>query len=72
MISKTATKLSAGERKALSRTQFALPELRKYPIHDESHARTALAYVSRFGSADQQTRVRAAVAKKYPHIGGSE
>jgi hypothetical protein len=36
-------KLSTSKRKSLSGSQFGLPEKRKYPMPDESHARNAKA-----------------------------
>lgn len=60
--------LSAGERDKLSDSDFAIPEQRAYPIHDESHARNALARVSQHGSDDEKRRVRAAVKKRYPSL----
>lgn len=61
--------LSYENRKHLPKHDFAIPESRSYPIHDESHARNALARVSQFGSESEKARVRAAVHRKYPHIG---
>jgi hypothetical protein len=51
-------RLTAGERKALSKKDFAGPDW-SYPIEDESHARNALARVSQFGSPDLKAKVRA-------------
>lgn len=48
---------------------FAIPESRKYPIHDASHARSALSMVAKHGTPEEKERVRAAVAKKWPGIG---
>lgn len=62
-------KLSTEARKELPKGDFAIPETRGYPIHDENHARNALARVSQFGSESEKSRVRAAVHRKYPHIG---
>lgn len=39
-------KLTSAQRNALASNQFALPKLRKYPIHDKAHARSALGYSS--------------------------
>jgi hypothetical protein len=61
-------KLTAKDREAIPAGDFALPSERKYPIHDEVHARNALARVSQFGSDDEKAKVRAAVKKKYPGI----
>lgn len=71
-------KLTAKDRKALPRSDFALPGKGagpggkgsgSYPIPDESHARNALARVAQHGSAAEQRQVRAKVHAKYPDIG---
>jgi hypothetical protein len=62
-------KLSYEHRKELPKSSFAEPGSRSYPINDENHARNALARVSQFGSESEKARVRAAVHRKYPHIG---
>jgi hypothetical protein len=61
-------KLTAAQRGALPLSAFAIPEKRAYPIHDENHARDALAMVSKYGSPAQVSRVRKAVYSKYPHM----
>lgn len=61
-------KLTSEERSELDSGDFVFPEDRSYPIHDESHARNALARVSQHGSAEEKVKVRAAVHRKYPHI----
>lgn len=71
MITKTAAKLTTTERKSLKSSDFALPG-RRYPIHDENHARLALAMVSKYGKPADKERVRAAVHRRYPNIGHSE
>lgn len=60
--------LSYTARKKLMKTQFAIPEDKKYPIHDVSHARNALARVAQHGTTTEKRRVRAAVKKKFPKI----
>jgi len=55
------------ERNALPESAFALPG-RRYPIHDEDHARDALARVAANGSPSEQLKVRAAVHARYPGI----
>lgn len=62
-------KLTAAGRKRISSSSFALPG-RRYPIEDKAHARNALARVSQYGTASQKAKVRAAVRRKYPGIGG--
>jgi hypothetical protein len=60
--------LTAEKRKKLSKSDFAIPEDEAYPIHDESHARNALARVSQHGTPEEKKRVRSAVKKKHPHL----
>ena len=60
--------LTAAERNALPDSEFALPDKREYPIHDESHARDALSRVQQDGDTEERRRVYAAVKAKYPEI----
>lgn len=60
-------KLTAAKRKKLKSSSFALGG-RRYPIHDISHARNALARVSQHGTSSEKARVRAAVYRKYPSL----
>lgn len=59
-------------RKRLSKRSFAIPEKApgpgSYPIHDIAHARNALARVMQHGTPEEQARVKAAVARKYPGL----
>ena len=64
------SKLTSKERKAIPSSKFAEPGQRKYPIEDASHARNALARVSQFGSSEDKRKVRAAVKRRFPSIGG--
>jgi hypothetical protein len=75
---RTMAKLTSKARKALPSKSFALPGKGKgpegkgagsYPIPDKSHARNALARVSRHGSSAEKAKVRAKVHAKYPEIG---
>lgn len=59
--------LNAASRNALSSSDFALPG-RRYPIHDEAHARDALARVSANGTPDEKLKVAARVRMRYPNI----
>lgn len=52
-------------RKRIAASNFALAG-RRYPIHDISHARNALARVVQHGSADEIATVRRKVYAKYP------
>lgn len=40
----SSDKLTAGERKELDTSEFGIPELREFPIHDAAHVRAAEAY----------------------------
>jgi hypothetical protein len=62
-------RLTSKERKGLSKSSFAEPGKRKYPIEDKAHARNALSRVSQFGSSSEKAKVRSAVQRKYPGIG---
>ena len=61
-------KLAYKKRKKMAQSSFALPG-KRYPIHDKSHARNALARVAQHGSSSEKARVRAAVHRRYPSIG---
>lgn len=70
--------LSAKDRQALPKSDFALPGRGEgpkgagagsYPIPDASHARNALSRVSVNGSSSEKAKVRAAVHRKFPGIG---
>lgn len=60
--------LTTQARNDLPSSAFALPG-RRYPIHDLSHARNALARVAQDGTPEEKALVRAAVHKRYPNIG---
>ena len=60
-------KLSAKSRDALATSSFAGPD-RTYPINDISHARLALAMVSKYGSSKEKSQVRRRVCEKYPSL----
>ncbi len=62
-------KLTTAKRKALPKSDFALPGKRAYPVPDKSHARNALARVSQHGTPAQKATVRAKVHAKFPSIG---
>lgn len=63
--------LDAHARGQIPQHDFALPG-RRYPIHDENHARNALARVSQNGTSAEKKRVREAVQKKYPQMGAKK
>lgn len=59
-------KLNAAARKRIPSSDFAIPEKRKYPIEDRPHAANAK---SRASGKAVESRVDAAVARKYPDLG---
>lgn len=63
--------LTTKARKAIPRTDFALPG-RRYPIEDKAHARNALSRVSANGSPSEKEMVRAEVRRRFPSIGKGE
>jgi hypothetical protein len=66
---KLARELTAKTREALPKGAFVFPKQERYPIHDASHARNALARVSQHGTPAEKARVRAAVKQRFPGIG---
>jgi hypothetical protein len=69
--------MSAKERQALPRSDFALPGKGEgpkgagagsYPIPDLNHARNALARVAQHGSPAEKAEVRRKVREKFPNI----
>ncbi len=70
-------KITTSGRLALPKAKFALspgPEEKRrgikgrFPIHDKSHARNALARVSQFGTSAEKEAVRRAVARAWPSV----
>ena len=70
-LEKFGKSLTTAGREHIKKKNFALSGER-YPIHDEAHARNALARVSQYGSPEEKTQVRAKVHAKYPSIGASK
>lgn len=62
------TALTTKARKDLPSSAFVYPSEEKYPIQDIEHGRNALARVAQNGTSDEQSKVRAAVYKKYPEL----
>lgn len=62
-------KLTTKGREHIDPGNFAIPEEKKFPIHDISHARNALARAS---GTPYESRVKAAVHKKYPSLAGEK
>lgn len=59
-------KLKKGQRRKLPASAFAYPSSRKYPIHDKSHARNALARAGSSKTSGTYAHVAAAVNRRYP------
>lgn len=59
--------LSSSARKALPKSDFALPGGR-YPISDPAHARNALARGAQHASPEELKKIKAKVHAKYPGI----
>ena len=60
--------LTEEERAKLPDSAFADPEKRAYPIHDEEHAKAALARVKQNGTKDEQKKVAKKVHERYPKL----
>lgn len=60
--------LTTKTRKAIPTQEFALSG-RRYPIHDEAHARNALSRVAANGTPHEQAVVQMKVHRRFPHIG---
>lgn len=60
--------LTTKKRKSLPKESFAIPETRRYPIHDRAHAANALARVAQNGTPEEKARVKAAVCRRYPDM----
>jgi hypothetical protein len=67
-LEKVATELTSESREHIKTKNFAIPELKKYPIHDRDHAESALGLSKMHASPEIQAKVRAAVEKKYPGL----
>ena len=61
-------KLTSKQVTKMPKSEFAIPEKRKYPIPDKSHAANALARVEQFGTPAEKKEVVKAVAKKFPEM----
>ncbi len=61
------SKLTTERREEIPGGDFALPG-RRYPIHDENHARAALS-MAHYASAAEQAEIKRKVHARYPQIG---
>lgn len=65
-------KLTAKKRKSLPKSAFVYPSKApgsgSYPIHDRAHARAALSLAAKKTTSGSASKVRAAVARKYPDM----
>jgi hypothetical protein len=67
--------LSYSARKRLPSEDFVFPKTKGYPIEDKAHARAALqaaggARSGKPASSAKKKKIRAAVHRKYPDLGG--
>lgn len=60
------TKLTTERRAEIPGKEFALPG-RRYPIHDESHARAALS-MAHYATPEEQATIKRKVHAKFPGI----
>lgn len=60
-------KLTAAARRNIPTSEFALPEERKFPIPDRSHAANAKSRAAAQGG-EVERKVDAAVARKFPSM----
>jgi hypothetical protein len=75
-VAEKSPKLTAAKRRAMPKSQFALPgkdpdvpgAKGQYPIDTPGRARNALARVAQDGTPNEQAKVKAAVREKYPSI----
>ena len=58
-------RLTAKQRAKLPASAFAYPKTRRYPVHDPSHARNALARVAQKGTSGSPAKVKRAVGKRW-------
>jgi hypothetical protein len=70
------SELSYQARKKLPSKDFIFPKTKSYPIPDKSHARAALqaaggARSGKPASSAKKKKIRAAVHRKYPDLGGN-
>lgn len=69
---KLAKKLTYEERKELPPSAFALPEKRKYPLHDENHVRAAIHFFKMHHDKlepDERVQVAKAIVNKAKEFG---
>lgn len=70
-MDKTGAVTDADARKKIPADAYALPG-KRYPIHDEAHARHAMARISQNGTPAEKSKVKSAVQKKYPKLGAQK
>ena len=63
-------KLTANERKELDTSEFGIPQLREFPIHDAAHVRAAEAYF-RYAPEEYKAQLARNILAK-AHRAGSE
>jgi len=68
-VQRFCEEMSQADRDKLPKSAFIFPDRRAWPIHDEAHAKTALAFMAqgKGDSADYPT-IKAAIKKRYPNL----
>ena len=66
----SAAALSAQQRAALPKSDFALPQSRAYPIEDLEHGRLALTYAMAPTNRAHRYQVMLRVLQRYPQLAG--
>jgi hypothetical protein len=61
-------KLTYKQRQKLPSSAFVFPEEEAYPIHDEAHARNALARAAQNETGARLAKIVRAVQRRYPNI----
>ena len=72
LLDKHAKELTTEKRNDLPDSTFAIPDKRKYPINDKSHAQNALARVEQNGTPEEKAKVKSKVHQKFPEMGKDE
>ncbi|MBF0556518.1 MAG: hypothetical protein HQK96_18520 [Nitrospirae bacterium] len=70
MLTTLLEKLSKGRRSNLKDSDFAIPELRKFPIQSKKQARVALTFATWPSLKKYRSRVVKAVTSRYPDLKG--
>lgn len=59
---------TAASKRPKSRSAYAIPEKKKYPLDSLARARNAIARVQQHGTPEEKRRVFAAIRRRYPAL----